>query len=329
MPGLVPLVTQGQNQVTYYEAPAYRETWAVDGVELSRHLRVAWSKRFAFLADMVGYANWDGVQATFSRQIPEPDLYFKWMSCVSCTLVETLGVPNQDPVTGNIIYNERNAAGIDDGVADGWAVYECKFKPLYYNLVADAQTTSELQRYVQRDLKFSTDSLTIPGQSLQWDNTDLDWTASAGTVIAEPSAKVFPYSTFIYQWFQVPGDPATGMLPLFNIVNTLGKVNTADFDSGYGPWTSTTGTTKCFPAGTLLLANVEARRVRAAASQPLWNITYQFLHRPNYVSANNLYKGHNGLFNRFANLFLTVKARVMGQPAIYATADFTKLFTLT
>jgi hypothetical protein len=326
-PGVVPLQTRGPYRVLYQEEEGYGEMWAVGNVEVTRVLRCRWDQRAEFVQDMVGAHTWDGTSTKFERDLPEADLTYDFLSCVSCRLREAKGVPCQDASDGALEYIEKNSSGLV-GTTSGYAVYDCVFRALDYNLVVDAATTSELQRFVTRDWKFAVDALVIPSQSLRWSNTGEDGDSGySGTnrIIAQPLPKNFPTANYQMVWEHVPGlvVGAVPVLPIGNILDALGTVNNADFDAGFGP----SGATKVFPAGTLLVLSAEAIRVRTASAQPLWRITYSCHYRGNKVGST--YKGWNSLYDRISCLFLKVFATVAGKPAIYDTSDFTKLFKFT
>lgn len=328
---VAPYTTQGPNEIEYFVYEDYQERWVTDGIEVVRTFRTAWSTRGKFVDDMLGVDKWDQTSATFQRSTPEEDLDFDWMNCVDCRLKEPQGVfteTSSGPTWREADAYSRVGEGSDD--TDGWAVYECVFKPLPYEVWDDDLITSELDRYVERDEKDGVDSLKVPGQSFTWGATG-DTGQPAGTAIPaslnlspipEPQNILTGISTFRYMWHRVPGRNVgtLAVLPRKNINACLSCVNNADFDPGYGPVLS--GGKWVFPAETLLLNSVEVRRIFSAAGFPLFEVTYELIHRP---------QGWNKFLKNagagVVDFFKVLRAGTAN--GVFLTADFTKLFRFT
>lgn len=335
-------ITQGVHQIPYLDYPAYGERWSPDGVETVRTLSCSWDVRERFVTDLIGTARWQGL-SRFNRQVPEQHPHYAYMFAVNAQLREPQGVPGAD-AGGHIFYYSRNAAGAISA-APGLAVYDVTYRALDFDVLKDDTITTELERFVERNSKPSVDSLTLPGQSVRWalNSEDSDspttYAVAADAVIPEPMARAFPTCAFTYTWHQVPGalgtTPYTSYLPLANILEGLGKVNSNHFDAGYGPVNveQSQSFTKVFPAGTLLFTAAEIRRVRGAAGAPLFQVQYTLLYRPN--KEGNVYKGWNSLLHPKRTTgpttakFVTVYDMGTTSKGIYESFDFNRLFRFT
>lgn len=289
-----PYTTTGRNGVTYWVLPEIQERWSPDGVELIRRLRCHWSDRQNFAEDLLGYHVWDQSSATFQRSLPEEDFDYTDHFAVDMHLVEAQAWLGED-VLGDPHYYQDDQAGNDpSGKTDGFAVYDVTFKPLMYDVIDDGDVSSELQRFVERDEKNSSESLRLPGQTFQWGNLNdtgqppgqgvpaglmANGSTSPGATIAEPTTRLVGISTLQYRWHLVPGRKVGNLyvLPRKNIQAGISCVNSTNFDAGFGPVLS--GGQWVFPPETLLFESMEARRVRSAGGQILFEVTYNFVYR--------------------------------------------------
>lgn len=294
----VELKTKGRHKVRYWEAETgHRERWVRDGVEAVRMLRVGWDDRLKLVQDLIGYSQ--RVGGALKRELPEVHPQFGWLYCTACEFRQQVGIGVQE-ADGRFRVARRDADGnITD--KDGYAVYECFYKPLPYSVRADNEVTKEYQRFTEKEVRFGTDSLTLPGQILQWGVAPKD-------KIPEPSARAFGTLTLQYTWREIP------TLNTGYFLSKLSTVNDAVFDPEF---------INAQP-GTLLFQTCEARRVYSAIAYGAWDITFSFLYRA---------RGHNSLFRRTRGAtdyydFDPVESVKSGQPAIYDTSDFDKLFQL-
>lgn len=289
--------TKGRYQIEYRELDGYRERWAQDNVEANRTVMVKWSDRLKLVQDLIGYTR--AKDGRLEREVPEQHPEFPWLYAQACDLREIKGISLQN-ADGSYRVGQRDGNGTI-GTEDGYAVYDVVYRPFAFDVKKDTEVTSEIDRYVVREYRFGTDSLTLPGQILQWAVAPKD-------KIPEPTARVFATCTVLYHWYQVP------TLNLKYYLAKLGTVNDATFDAAY-----INGA-----AGTLLFQSLEARRVVSAIAFPYWDITFGFLYR---------HQGHNKIFRRLRGGtdyydFEAVESIKSGQPAIYGTSNFNDLFTL-
>lgn len=312
----VTLITNGQYGITYTEDPTgYREQWSEGGAEVTRTLRCAWSDRYKFVLDLLGYTNVDPDEnGKMIRQIPEQHPFYTWMYAVSANLRGYLGVAGQDSF-GVMQVDAKSADGstaVDGSFSGtGYAVYDVTYRMPEYQIKKDTERTTELDRFVIRDYKYSIENLRLPGQGFAW-GALADTGSPAGTAIPssiatkaipQPTTKPFPTSTLIYTWLQVP------QIYPSKLSAALGKVNSTAFDTSSGN----------FSAETLLFNSVEIRRVRHANSTYYWQLAYQFIYRAT---------GWNKLYSRVGEDFYKV-TKASGAGGIYDTYEFANLFVLS
>lgn len=311
----VTLTTSGPNAIEYYEYPdGYGEAFQPEGTECVRRLACAWEDREGFKDDIVGLtlAGFDPGTGRLRRYVPDEHPWFSGMYAVTCRLAEKQGVPNQD-AQGRLTFDLRTAAGaINDagsGDSTGYAVYDVGYRRTNLFFKSDEDTTSELDRWVLRRGRDSTESLTIPGMSYVYGAlNDAGLPAGtlipanvAGSPITGDTAKQFPFGTYTWEWFVVP------QVPYDKIRAGLGKINSVAFDANFGNW----------PAETMYLQSAEYEPAQHASSYYYYTIKYTFIYRPT---------GWNKVFNRTYADFFKVIDKSSGTKGIYTTYDMHELF---
>jgi len=234
---------------------------------------------------------------------------------VSCVLADRLGVESQDD-QGRVLFRQRDAQGnvpTDPTFGGGYAVYDVAYRTVQFDVKADDEITTEMERYLIRRPKYALENLTIPSQSFQWGAAGETGNPAGdaipndgnlpGSAIAGDTTKPFPTVALTYSWVQVP------KLPSATILAHLGKVNAAAFDASYGN----------YPAETLLFLSVEPTPVVHGTGQVYWDLNFQLLYRP--TGWNKLFKPGSSY-----GTFYKVVNRNTGEPSIYDTFTMTDLF---
>jgi hypothetical protein len=284
--------TNGRYAVAYTEyVENYREVYRTNGNETVRFLQCAWRDRTNFMYDMLGFSESPG-SGQLSRQIPEqhPDLLHLYAA--DAEMIQGIGRPDQDASTQLISFFDGPTPPDSLFVGDtgsGIARFAVTYRTFPFDILADDDIGTELDRYVERRTTYATEAFLIPGQTLKW--------SSDNKVIQEPTTKAFYTKELSYRWVDVPAVPTS------SIETCINKVNSTTFDG--------------YTAGKLLMIAPNLERTYNAVGQVVWEIIYKFLWRAN---------GWNQLYRRSSGVFADVVNTVGGQPAIYDTADFNTLF---
>jgi hypothetical protein len=318
--------TKGMFGIAYEEyVEGYRETFRPDGNESTRILQVKWNQRGDFLADLIGYPVLSGT--TLQRRLPEAHPELMFLHAVDADLIRGLGVPDEDPDSTlirflNVVPGTETAEGDDaddsgentdsdnqsgDGLETeapettalpyGKARYAVSYRALPFQVLADDDITTELDRFVERRQTFAGEAFGFPSQGFLF--------ASDNKPVQSPVYKFLFTKELTYIWYQVPKVPET------NIRACIGHINSATFDTNNPDGSS-------YPAGTLLMIAPDVIRRRNALGDILYEIAYKFLYRAE--GWNTAPRPSSGRLEAIIHNDITLA------PGPYDSADFATLF---
>lgn len=261
---------------------------------------VKWSSRRAFLEDLLGWAfrkNGGGI----SRVLPDPHPITAnfWAYSAKVEGVGTAGWQEGDYPTDK------------PGKIIAWtcAKIHAEYRPLPYAVKADANVTSELQRFVSRGTQSASDYMTTSTGGMKFLQSKI--------LLAQPPGRIIGNRTVTYTWHWVPAAPSDPFV----------VPNEATFDSLIGKVNSTTFDGK--PPGTVLFLGYDPRLTLPLISDNTyyWEIELQTLQRDyGLVAATGEHAGHNYLFDQ-ANGRWDKVLSTTGQ-TLYEAADLNNLFVI-
>ena len=293
---LVDSGTPTENMVTgqYKEyRESGKENYSTGNSGAVRVFLVAWDVRADFLDDCLGYSYLDG-ELEIHRILPDPHPEIENFYASEAS-VEGLGV-----------------LGTSEAGSIQWttAKITVPYRPLPYAVETDADTDTELDRYVQRMYAFNADYLTINGVMKF---------ATSGKVLSNPPGRITGTQELTYLWHEVPGKSDDPFSPpnIDTVDSCYGKVNSSSFDD--------------YPAGTMLFLGCDPQMVtpRLASDNFYWNISLKFLHRDNGIGADGGQAGHNYIYDVANARWDKLVDNATGTHTIYETADLNTLFTIT
>lgn len=285
-----------------------RESISLGNSDVVRVFLVKWTRRAAFLDDLLGWAQQDVIpDGLVLRVLPDPHPNFDLFYASSAT-VEGMG----------ILGNSGGAATFTV------AKITCSYKPVTYSILADSLTnTNELYRYVTRSFTYASEMMTTYGR--------MQFVSRANQQFLEyKPTRVIGTIEATYIWHQVPalGSDVWTCPNINTILEATGKVNSQLFDN----YPAGTG----YAAGTVLFLGAEPRMVTPALGQDwhYWEIAMKFLIRDNGPAiAGDPYDGragHNYIFDSAQNPgrwdLITNNGSQTGQ-RLYEYYDLNSLFT--
>lgn len=293
--------TKGANEIEYTEIPNYTEGWrSTDNSQAVRILECGWNNRYRFVQDLLGWSDYDS-GSIITRYIPEqhPDPDLDTFYAVEAQLIGGVGVPDIDDDDFIRFLDKVPTDPIPAQLVYGRARYQVTYRQFDYDIFADEDIATELERYVSRYYNFSIESVTLPGNTFEF--------TSDSQKIPELAPIVFPLVELTYVWRQVP-DP----YPSATITAALGKVNNAAFDVNFSP--------TVYVAESLLLIGADVKSYWSVGGRFSWDITYKFSYRPNTW---------NKLYRKSTNSFDAIRRVAAPSQSAYLTTSFDALFTPT
>lgn len=297
----------------------YSESYSADGSQATRSCSVKSTNVGKFVIAMLGTRERDGenIKTRIPDQFPKvPDLYAQAVELAGADGPPNDGGPNNSIDFDNFIFHTH-------------------YSTVPYDVYDDATVTTlagantrELYRFVERQLETSVENIQLPSGSMTFVGDSNAIPGSAPKVVFTMNGR--------YVWHRVPS------VPIENIKNSLGRVNSAAFDVG--------GLN--FEENTALMLAAEIEKTWAPAGPvsigsliggglPLgglefhreYRITYTFLIRDNGLDTTltpNERMGHQHLFKPSANAWrLVTHDGTAGGNRIYPTADHNDLFKLS
>lgn len=249
----------------------YRERFGRESAEIIRVCDVPWNHKREFVWYMLGWTEYNG-GPNLTRFLPEPlDGYIDHhldsaFYAAECNLVDSLGTPDIQPEAHTFSRQLRFLDRVPtDPVPDvgeeefGWARYEVVYRPRTYQVLADHEIDTELDRFVTRNSTPSVINYTIPGNTFLFVDT--------GKSIPENTVKTEFTQEQTYTWHQVPLD-RNGWLPQglgANIARCQAHANSLAFEHVY-------------PEEWICLAP-HFERYQDAHGSRVADIHYKFIHR--------------------------------------------------
>lgn len=226
-----------------YVVDGFSETTSADGgFEATRILYCAWADRLRFRMDLVGWPELLNGGKFLSRHLPEQYPDIGGVYCTEAKLFQGKGVPNYDPVTGLIRFDDMVPGGARPAVATGKAFFQTTWRqPTYAILSDDAVAGNEMARFVTRQTEFAGDSQQLNGNVFKFcvplNAVDL------GQPIPAQVSRFRPTKLVTYTWHQVPGISPDGTMVRAleaNIRACQGRVNSVIFDNVGEQWSAHT-----------------------------------------------------------------------------------------
>lgn len=211
-----------ENSIAYAECPGFQELWADDQTSFTRRLMCLWSDAGDFRRDMLGWDDFVPGDSIITRQLPQEDEEYEGFYPESFALTEIKGQLRKSETGNYSTYINSEPSTFDNGEpveGSGLLVYDVVFRRPLYKVKADADVTSELQRFVIRLDQDAIEGLPLPIGTLKRSDNNTD--------IGAPVDQLLPKTTYTYRWYRVLPEA----FPITTVRNLEGKVNSVAFDT--------------------------------------------------------------------------------------------------
>lgn len=342
----MPVLTHNGKTFTFvWDVPGSpEETFLTDQARATARVRIAYDKRHEFIDYMAGFAQviTSAGKTYISRKSPYLYPYHESLYCVGSPRTEGLtpygAVPSVTytiPLMGvNVVFpSEGQPDYLDARVTLLFSSLPYRIRPDTEVLGSPGRTLAGLpdegdalrrgiRRYITRSARPAGKLITIPGNFLYYENTNVPIPGSSATFFQ-------PALDLQYVWHHVPEEA----LPTQAWINIPGSVNSEVFDG--------------WPAETLLCQNPTFRYSNSVFGKPQYDVTYTFRFLPNWdppppngngAAVTGTARGHN-YFPRIDPTdgkvkYIRAKTRglhflghvIATGSSPYRTADFTALF---
>jgi hypothetical protein len=273
--------------------------------------QVDWSQLNAFIDDVLGYTNLNGVN--LNRIVPDwsPDFAMFFATKASVR-------PKGQPSTGMGLTTDGNYG---NKTAPQWKVAEISvtYQPLHYAILNDNQIGTELDRYVTRKTDIKADYLQLQQGAMKW------VTRPNHEALNQAPGIITPALVVEYTWHEVPSkySPTDGNLEFRiptsdRILALQGKCNLTPFD-GYAK-------------GCVLFTHGNAEMIlpRLQGGQRYWNIKYSCEVRDYGTGLGGERAGVNYIYDTINNRYdLITTTGLFGGTRLYQYAELNDLFKLS
>lgn len=313
-------ITANQPKVHYSEILFNTSSIRADAHSATRHVQIATTDELDFTKSILGYTTLN-VDGTLNRFPPAYHPDFPWLYAKSLDFVQAQG----NPTRPDVVVQEFAVPGIGQqtgmysakelSVEYTWPEDGVIYKPNFLNPAA----SNELWRYVGRKVEYDVVAQPLPLKQLIF--------KSDGTNIPTAGTIIIPSATIYYQWFQIPATFTLTDRPLLpgnletSIASVVGTTNNASFDG--------------YPAATLLCLAPKRTLLPQSDGSIVFNLTYTFAQRGlQDLSVQDAAGTDTSTpnWNRVARAngtFGYVVVNTAGNPTLYSSSDFTKLFKFT
>lgn len=262
------------------------EKWVRGSNQSTEIVRVAWHDWAQFKLDLLGNSYWLGDPIngyTLSRNLPMPHPYYPWMIPLEINLLGVIGTMENGGDIGQFSDPTYRPGTAVAGFAGPTVVAAVTYEAVRYNFsrsddyIYDNENPAvviagERLRYVEWDREGSVEALAVQGTRWFWIDNGPGIGAFNSADNHGGVQRRYKFGEITYQWHEVPSildqylDPGLPPQLLANWTTVEGTINQDEFDS--------------YPAGTLLCAAIQRKKIISALGNFQWEVTIPIAHQP-------------------------------------------------